>query len=123
MSKQAIALLQAERDHIASAGLDFGGRLSDEDSSTVAEYDDAIAAVQKLMDSHADDLKAYELLFKENAALKRDAERYRFLKMHDDFAACEWRKEPHETYANWWSITNDELDAAMSAAIGYTEAA
>ena len=55
MSKQAIALLQAERDHVASAGMDFGGRLSDEDSSTVANYDDAIEAFQKLV-SERDEL-------------------------------------------------------------------
>ena len=44
MSKQAIALLQTERDAVLECLRDMGGRATDEQSSTVAAYDEAIAA-------------------------------------------------------------------------------
>lgn len=49
MSKQAITLLQSERDAVLECLRDMGGRATDEQSSTVAAYDEAIAAIQKLM--------------------------------------------------------------------------
>ena len=86
------------------------------DALPVAEYVAAAnpAAIIALLDELEDSHKAYELLFRENAELRKDAERYRWLREQSDDDFCfAVVKNPHfDVYE-----TPQELDAAIDAAI------
>ena len=52
-------------------------------------------------------------LFAENAALKADAKRYRFLSPDSDYAVCEWVDADESSNWGWFAITESKLDEAM----------
>jgi len=82
------------------------------------EYAATPAAILALLDELEDSHKAYALLFKENAELRKDADRYLWLRneaqwLFDVPQAIIWKQEGHPQEI----CAEDELDEAIDAAI------
>ena len=78
------------------------------------------AAILELLDELADHERAYALLFKENAELRKDADRYRWLrnKANPDDGVPAVTDERCNDWGKWYHIypSGEELDAAIDSA-------
>jgi hypothetical protein len=86
------------------------------------------AAILALLDELEDSHKAYELLFKENAELRKDADRYRWLRDNRTWSLT-YRIKPGKSieyrmldngdwWGSWWPTHEQAIDHARFAAKG-----
>jgi hypothetical protein len=76
-------------------------------TTTRADRDDVLEARATLE-------SALDEVFAERDAIKADAERYRFARLTDDLAVCEWFSLDTNTEEKaWWAIDEERIDLLM----------